>query len=148
MLRRFLLLGFLLFLGMPTLAHSNLLSIEPSVDKAFASPPAEIRLRFTEPLEAEFSQMQVYDNHGTVLEMPPARVEATYSLILDTSSLRTGVYTVAWRVVSAADGHPSEGTFPLRIGSNAISISAISPTNSAVDTTALRSFNLLSLALL
>jgi copper transport protein len=138
--------------GMPVLAHSNLISILPNVDKTLASTPPELMMTFTEPVEPNFSLMEVYDNQGNLIALPPATVPARLpsSLVLNTSSLEAGVYTVAWRVVSATDGHPSEGSFPLRIGSNAAVISNLAPKANTIplDSAALRAFNLLSLALL
>jgi copper transport protein len=150
MLRRIFILSLLFLFSLPALAHSNVLSIEPNIHQTFASAPPEIRMTFTEPVEAQFSRMDVTNNQGELVPLPPATVPEPNSLVLDSSSLQAGVYTVAWRVVSASDGHPSEGSFPLRIGSNAAVISSIEPQSDSipVDSAGLRGFNFLSLALL
>ena len=45
--------------------------------------------------------------------------------------LPNGVYTVSWRVLSAADGHVTTGAFPFAVGVTAIAMPAPAPSVSA-----------------
>lgn len=45
----------------PALAHAQLLRSEPEAGATLAEAPEQVRLRFSEPVEAEFSPLEVYE---------------------------------------------------------------------------------------
>ncbi len=132
-------------------AHANLARSEPPANSALATPPAEIRLYFTEPLEADFSTIRLRDASGTVLELPAAQIDPTdpYQLVLTPGDLSDGIYTVAWRVLSSADGHITQGSFPLTIGAVTASTASASVEEVAIppQDVVIRWLNLISIAL-
>ena len=108
-----------LLLGIaPTFAHANLLRANPSPNTSVETAPHEIRLWFTEALEANFSRIQLRDVEGDTLDIPSAELDAEdpTQLFIPVDGLPNGVYTVAWRVVSQTDGHTTQGNFAIGIG--------------------------------
>lgn len=132
-------------------AHANLESSEPAANAALESPPKEIRLWFTEPLEAEFSQINLRDSQGNQVETLPSQMDPNdpYQMFLRLDDLADGVYTVSWRVLSTADGHSTQGSFPISIGAGATSV--VSPENIQesipADNAAVRWISVVSLSL-
>lgn len=147
------LLGVLSFLNVrPALAHANLLQSTPSANTVLQSAPQEIRLTFSEALEAQFSQIDLYNADGEQIPTARAEVDSTdaHVLVLTLDSLPDAIYTVAWRVVSSVDGHTTQGSFPFSIG---VPLESTFSVNGAVDAipldnAAVRMVNLLSLALM
>lgn len=100
-------------------AHAFLDSSDPSPGSIVPVAPREARLRFTEPIEPDYSSAVLYDTNGrsipTMSNRPADRPnELVVSLPPD---LPKGTYSLQWRTVSAADGHPSVGYFTFTIGS-------------------------------
>ncbi len=144
----------LLLLALPVVparAHASLIRSQPPANAALDVVPGEIRLWFTEPLEPAFSQLTLHAAEGAELPTPPAQVDPVDAaqLVLLPGELPQGVYTVVWRVVSAVDGHPAQGRFVFAVGvaPPATSVLAVE-LPLPVDSTLLRAFDLLALALL
>ncbi|MBC7812021.1 MAG: copper resistance protein CopC, partial [Burkholderiales bacterium] len=99
-------------------AHANLLRSEPAPNAVLLTAPDEIRLWFSEPLEPDFSRITLRDANGETLELPPSQLEPSdpFQMFIEPGALTDGLYTVAWRVLSSADGHETRGSFPLTIG--------------------------------
>jgi copper transport protein len=132
-------------------AHAVLDRSEPAANASLAEAPAEIRLWFTEPLEPAFSSITLRDSNGATVETPGSQIDPAdpYQMVLPLDALPDGLYTVVWQVVSNADGHPSDGSFPFVVGNAAAAQAA--ETNTAVEISlaqaVVRWFNLLGLAL-
>lgn len=133
-------------------AHANLSRSEPAANTSLTAAPPEIRIWFTEPAEAAFSRIEVRTVEGEKLDLPPAQVDANdpTQLYLIPGDLPDGLYTVAWRVVSAADGHATEGSFAFGINFAVTGATDAAPTvNETVkpEHVAVRWFALVSYAL-
>lgn len=100
----------LLLLCAPALAHARLEEAYPGDGDVLSEPPGQVQLRFSEPIEAEFSPVEVYDQQDNRVDEDDARVSSNNSnlLVIDLEELPEGSYTVNWRVTSA-DGHPVSG---------------------------------------
>lgn len=92
----------------PAFGHAYLSKSTPAAG-AIVSPPAEIVLSFTEPLEPAFSTIELQDAMGKRIETGKARVKDDV-MRLQLESLAAGHYTVNWRVLSV-DTHTSQGNF-------------------------------------
>jgi copper transport protein len=152
--RRWVVAGILLLMALISVgmvsAHAELLRISPPPNARLDAAPDEIRLWFSEPLEASFSKIFLRDSQGNIIQTVPSQVDPAdgRQLFLRPDPLPAGLYTVVWRGLSAADGHATAGSYPLIIGSGAGGGSA----SQAADTipaagTIVRWFNLLSLAM-
>lgn len=104
-------------------AHANLEHSIPRGNAHVITAPDEIRLFFTEALEPQFSQIQVRNSSGQVMALPLSQVDVsdTHQLYIVSSSLPDDVYTISWKVMSQTDGHVTQGSFPITIGSVSVS---------------------------
>ncbi len=135
----------------PVFAHANLVRSQPPANASFDQPPEEIRLWFTEPLEADFSRIVLRDASGANVEIASTEVDSTDAkqMFVIPGDLPEGLYTVSWRVVSAADGHPTEGSFAFGIGTAVVAESTNLTVNESIpaDGVVIRWLNLVSLSL-
>ncbi|MFN8373435.1 MAG: copper resistance protein CopC [Anaerolineae bacterium] len=147
-----LLLILLLNTALPASAHANLARSEPAANTVLAEAPAEIRLWFTEPLEPNFSRIRLQDAGGAPVDTAASQIDTTDStqMFLSLDDLPDGLYTVVWQVVSAADGHPTNGNFAFAVGDAAAGAAAIAQSGETipVDSALIRGFHLFSLALI
>ncbi|MBI3242770.1 MAG: copper resistance protein CopC [Chloroflexi bacterium] len=102
----------------PVFAHAELVQSSPEANAALDRAPAQIEMTFSEALEPSFSEIQVLDSNGVRRDNADSRVDAAdpTRLIVSLRSLPDGVYTVVWKVLSAVDGHVTEGAFPFAVG--------------------------------
>jgi copper transport protein len=103
-------------------AHAALVRSDPPAGATLPTAPATIRLWFTEPLEARYTQAQVRNMTGEPVAGVSSAVAADddHQLVVTLpADLPDGGYTVAWRTLSAADGHTLEGYFGIRVGAGA-----------------------------
>jgi methionine-rich copper-binding protein CopC len=110
----------LVLLCAPALAHARLLEMYPAEGVTLAQSPEQVQLRFNEPIEAEFSPLEVSDQQGNRVDEVNARISSNDArlLVIDLEELSEGFYTVEWRVTSA-DGHPVSGTYRFAVDSSA-----------------------------
>ena len=75
-------------------------------------------LRFTERPDLGLSTVRVLDSSGRVVAGGPARPVPGRSseLRVSLAELPAGGYTVTWRIVSAVDGHRTDGVFGFGVG--------------------------------
>lgn len=104
--------------GTRVLAHASLVASSPAAGSVLPASPAELRLAFSEPLEAELTSLDVVAQDGTVLldRIGSIDPDDPYVLVAPDPRLPEGVFTVRWRTLSAADGHAVEGFFTFGIG--------------------------------
>lgn len=117
-----LLAVFLVLFTIPNVeAHAALESSTPATGEVVAEAPSQITVRFTEPLERSYSQLQLFDNQGN--EVPGTSLrpgDDEYTMVLDMPpDVSNGTYSVLWRTLSAADGHTAQNYFAFTIGSDA-----------------------------
>ncbi|MDF2760423.1 MAG: hypothetical protein K0S99_3057 [Thermomicrobiales bacterium] len=132
------LLVLLVTVAADTDAHAALARSDPPAGATLADPPREIRLWFTEPLELRYTQAQVLNAAGDPVSGVSSAIapEDDHALIVVLpSDLPDGGYTVAWRTLSAADGHTLDGYFGFQVGAGAAA-SATPATASSMNDTA------------
>jgi copper transport protein len=109
----------LMFGGGDVAAHAAIERSEPAAGAVVPEPPAEIRIWFTEPLERTYTGAELLDASGIAVAGVTAAIapdNAHQLVITPPPDLLSGSYTVAWRTLSAADGHTLEGYFGFQIG--------------------------------
>jgi copper transport protein len=108
----------LLATGPAAAAHASLLSSEPAGGSSLERAPAAVTLRFSEQPDPRLSTVRVLDSGGRVVAGGPARPVAgrPQELRLAVAGLPAGGYTVSWRIISAVDGHRTEGVFGFGVG--------------------------------
>ncbi len=148
MLRRFTLgltivVGMLVVVPVVASAHAVLLKTTPSGSQSLGSPPAQVQLLFSEPLDPVFSHVEVRDGSGQLVDAGDSRVDPDNDQLLTASlqpGLPNGVYTVEWRSLSAIDVHPDQGQYRLFVGvpvqtGALVATSAASATSATPETT-------------
>jgi methionine-rich copper-binding protein CopC len=96
-------------------AHAFLDRADPRVGSSVRTPPAQVRLWFTENLEPAFSSVQVVNEAGQRVDKEDGQVDpANLSLLrISVPPLPPGTYKVIWRVLSV-DTHVTEGDFTFK----------------------------------
>lgn len=128
----------LLLPASPAVAHNALVSSQPGQNTRVTQAPEEIELVFTERLNGEFTTIVVSDAGGAQVPVEGPVVDQQRAVARPVQPLPDGVYTVAYRVVSA-DGHPVQGSFrfavnaPLTAGSGAATASAAATGSAAAE---------------
>lgn len=105
----------------PAFAHAKLLSEVPAASDGAAAPAAaapvtELRLSFSETLNAAFSKVVVVDSTGAMQEATVAldATDAKILVVTFAAPLAGGQYTVNWTAVSE-DGHKIAGSYQLNV---------------------------------
>jgi methionine-rich copper-binding protein CopC len=96
--------------------HGALQRAEPPVESHLQRPPEEVRLYFTERLEAAYSSIRVVNGRGTRVDRADGGVDRANPALLRArlSPLPSGRYTVIWRALSI-DSHLTEGRFTFQV---------------------------------
>jgi copper transport protein len=100
-------------------AHAALLQTTPVASRVVNTAPAQVTLRYSEPVEPRFAIVSVTNAAGDKEAAgPPARSPANAdTLVVPLKKLAEGWYLVYWRVISV-DGHPVRGAFTFAVGPN------------------------------
>ena len=97
-------------------AHAVLISTTPADGSVVATSPAQITLRFSEPVASSLGSVRVFGPDAEQLSTGGVTRPSPSTLAVPiTGQLRKGTHTVAWRAVSA-DGHPVRGAFAFSVG--------------------------------
>ncbi len=102
----------------PASAHGSLVNAVPGINETLERAPVQVELFFSEPIEGNFSKIQVLDSTGKRVDNDDTRVDAANPLRLTVSmrSLPDGIYTVSWKVLSLVDSHITAGAYPFAVG--------------------------------
>ena len=99
-------------------AHANLAEAYPPPNSTLESAPDMVSITFTEPIEKALSEIRVLDRSGKRVDAGGGAALSEDALTLSAAlgDLANGTYTVAWRNVSAVDGHSARGAFVFSAG--------------------------------
>ena len=99
-------------------AHANLVRSEPAANSTLDASPDRITIWFTEPMEANFSEIRVLNSAGARVDNDDSQVDSNDLTVMSVSlpPLPDGTYTVAWRNLSTIDGHTLRGSFIFSVG--------------------------------
>ena len=101
------------------LAHAYLDHADPPPGSTLAQAPTQLRITFSEPVDSAFSQLHVLNARRVTVDRGDSAVAADDPRAMVVSlqpGLADGVYTVAWRTLSADDGHSESGAYTLTFG--------------------------------
>jgi copper transport protein len=99
-------------------AHAVPVASTPAPEAVLSQAPPQIAVRFSERVEPQASSLRVYDAHGQRVDDGNAVVHPTDPWLYQVG-LRPGeggYHTVSWRVMSADDGHVTEGAYVFTVG--------------------------------
>ena len=96
-------------------AHAHLKSETPAADSTVVAP-ADLRLVFSEGVEASFTKVTV-THDGAPVKIKPLTTEGDKKTLIVTpeAPLTAGAYKVEWHAVSV-DTHKSEGAYQFKVG--------------------------------
>jgi copper transport protein len=108
----------------PALAHALYEKSQPATGSQLEAP-GQIQVWFTEDVEPEFSRLEVLDTSRRRVDLDDSHgvLGTGRALIVSVPELPDGTYMVAWRALSAVDGHVTRGVFPLVVGAGGLDLS-------------------------
>ena len=118
-MRKLLVLSVLLLSISIPYAAAHPFTLETSPSSASNAPVGvtEVHVIYSEPVELDFSSLKVFDSNGDQIDNKDTRYyEGEESLSVSTPPLQEGVYTVASKVLSKADGHLVPDAFVFAVG--------------------------------
>ena len=119
LLLAFIILAFFLSVSIqPASAHANLEGSTPEVNAHLDQAPVLVELVFSEPIEPNFSSIEVLDSTGKRVDNDDSTVDSSNPLRMTATirSLGDGIYTVSWKTLSLVDSHVTAGVFPFAVG--------------------------------
>ncbi len=121
--------------GLLVLGHSQLVSSSPGAGDIVPTPPTEIRLVFSEPIDPGYTSLDLLDGTGKAILVDAGTPDPTDPRTLvapipgGTTLPTDSLYTVNWRALSAADGHTTDGFLTFGIGNVAVGAGGTSGAN-------------------
>src|ERR1700687_925720 len=100
-------------------AHADLGLAGPGAGAQLDQPLRQLQLFFSEAVDGSFSRVQLLNAQRDPVDRGDSHVAPNdpRSLVVSLpDQLPNGVYTVAWRTLSAVDGHTVNGGYPLIVG--------------------------------
>jgi copper transport protein len=121
------------------LAHANLVKSDPASGSVLVQPPQAVVLEFSENIDPGFSTVQLLDAQSSIVVRGPGTVDPAQPRLLHLSLpvLPDGVYSAAWKVRSAADGHVTQGIVSFSVGVTSPLASLLPPPGTPDPATAL-----------
>ena len=95
-------------------AHAALVGSVPERDARLDEPPRQVELTFSEPVEAEFSELELTRQGGGTVELGPVEADGATLRAEVRGAMPAGAYVLHYRVLSE-DGHPVEGEVPFTV---------------------------------
>lgn len=91
-------------------AHAKVLESSPRNGETVAAAPPEVRLKFSEAVEINFTTIKLVgpDGKDVPVAKPKAAAEDDSKVVLPLPALPSGAYTAQWSTVGH-DGHRTKG---------------------------------------
>ncbi|MGI0057417.1 MAG: virginiamycin B lyase family protein [Nitrosarchaeum sp.] len=124
MMKLLIILLFILSITIPY-ASAHPFTVDTSPDSTLNAPVGitEIIVHFSEPIEIDFSSLEVLDSNGEQIDNKDSKYfDGKNSLIVTTLPLEEGVYTVTSKVLSKVDGHLVNSAFIFAVGDAKIDV--------------------------
>lgn len=114
-------------------AHAKLVRANPAPSSVLGTAPTQVQLSFDEPLELNFSEVQVLDANKQRVDTGTLQPVAgdPYSVTAGLKPIGDGTYNVVWKVLSAADGHITRGVYAFGVGNTAGIVAPVQDAQSA-----------------
>ena len=98
-------------------AHAYLVVSSPRTGQRLATAPAGLQLLFTQPVALAHTGVQVFNDRFELVPGTVARVSPSgTSIAVGLPALAGGDYAALWTVISADDGHLTDGTIAFSVG--------------------------------
>jgi copper transport protein len=122
----------LVVLAVPAGAHAVLENASPGPNTTVDRSPRQITLTFSESVDARADDIRLFDRSLNAVDLGDTHHPAgdRTRLVATVPRLGQGLYTVAWRTISA-DSHPVQGAFTFGVGVTATGKDAVALTAQA-----------------
>jgi len=101
----------------PARAHAYLIYADPPPGASLLESPQTVRFSFSEEIDSRWSSFVLYDAHGQLLkELDFTTHGDGLNVAISLDPVPQGVYTIAWKVLSAIDGHITKGVYSFGVG--------------------------------
>jgi methionine-rich copper-binding protein CopC len=98
----------------PAFAHAYLERAEPPPFSALDKAPAQLRFRYSEPIEPEFVEISVSCDGKPIDTDKPTIDKDGRTVRVKLGPAQAGEYVVRWRLVSK-DGHRTQGVVEFKV---------------------------------
>ena len=121
-----------LLVAQPAQAHAALIRSTPAPDAKLERAPSSLELWFSEPIEPEFSRLELFAGDGKRIDLADldADVAEATRMAAALPALEPGVYTVVYRTLSRTDAHFTAGSYRFTVlgaGGQAVAGAAFEP---------------------
>ncbi|MBI3967785.1 MAG: copper resistance protein CopC/CopD, partial [Chloroflexi bacterium] len=118
-------------------AHANLVRSDPGSDAVLPNAPRQVQLWFSEDPDSAFTEIRVLDSAGQRVDQGGTKAVPGDRLAVVTAvhELAPGSYTVAWKALSAVDGHVTRGAFAFTVGLDQASAGIVLPADEGYSAT-------------
>jgi len=130
----------------PASAHAFLISSNPQPGARLGRAPKQLTMDFSEAVVSSAVRISAHNGAGARIPLPHPAAHGRVVVQPLPRALR-GVYVVSWQVVSADDGHLTDGELAFAVGTNAAlpkisaapEVACITPPRIFADTRRMRS---------
>ncbi|MEU4236040.1 copper resistance CopC family protein [Actinoplanes sp. NPDC026619] len=119
----------------PAWAHNSLAESSPAAGATLTAAPGEVRLRFLQKLNPQFTTIVVSDAAKQRVPTGEPAVDGATGRVTISGALANGGYTVAYRTVSV-DGHVVQGSYAFTVADPAARAAVASTSAAATSTVA------------
>ena len=98
-------------------AHAHLASAAPAINGTVSTSPAQLELKFSEPVELKFSGAKVEGPGNSAVatgDAALAKGQDNTLVVPVSATLGAGTYTVDWHILSK-DGHKTKGSYTFTV---------------------------------
>lgn len=122
----------LIWLALPAglvMAHANLVNSTPAPGQVLAKFPDHAELDFSESINPTNAEARLLNASGQVIGQGQVTVDSASPKVVRVAlpPQPDGVYSLAWQVQSAEDGHITGGTIPFSVGLSSPKASLLPP---------------------
>jgi copper transport protein len=98
-------------------AHALPVKTDPYAGELVQAPPPRVVIQFSENVNPQVASIRVLDQGRRQVDSNDAQVDPAdaHTVSVSLPLLKSGTYTVVWRVQSADDGHVSSGSYYFQI---------------------------------
>ncbi|HEY7078255.1 MAG TPA: copper resistance protein CopC [Nitrososphaeraceae archaeon] len=99
--------------------HAFVIDSNPSPSQSLKTPPSNVQVSLSEPVDVRYSKVSVVDANGKVVDKKDVHyVNGDHTLLSVSlpSATPDGVYTVSTKMLSEVDGHVTDNAFVFGVG--------------------------------
>ncbi|WP_338249462.1 copper resistance CopC family protein [Dictyobacter halimunensis] len=93
--------------------HGEYVSSVPAANAMLTKAPSTVTVRFSEPVDPNLSDIQVYDVTGRLVNTAPAKLNGSdrQTMVVPMQADNSEIYLVTWHNTSTDEGHRDSGSF-------------------------------------